>query len=85
MTKGESTKQHILSVSLDLFSKNGFAGTSIRQIAKAVGIRESGIYNHFSSKGQIFREISETLKARRLAITSLMIHLSKNSRIRLSF
>lgn len=63
MTKGESTREEILNVSLELFSKNGFAGTSVRQIARGVGIRESGIYNHFSSKDDIFKEISNNFKS----------------------
>jgi AcrR family transcriptional regulator len=63
MTKGESTREEILNVSLELFSKNGFAGTSVRQIARGVGIRESGIYNHFSSKNDIFKEISNNFKS----------------------
>ena len=62
MTKGENTRDEILTVSLELFSKNGFAGTSVRQIARGVGIRESGIYNHFASKDDIFREISQNFR-----------------------
>jgi AcrR family transcriptional regulator len=46
-----------MSAALDLFSKYGFAGSSIRHIARDVGIRESAIYNHFSSKDQILSEI----------------------------
>lgn len=63
MAKGEATRQLILDISLDLFSKNGFAGTSVRHIAREVGIRESGIYNHFSSKDEIFKEIAHKFKS----------------------
>ncbi len=62
MTKGNSTKEQILATSLELFSRNGFAGTSVRQIARGVGIRESAIYNHFRSKDEIFSEISKSFK-----------------------
>lgn len=53
------TKQKILNISMDLFSKQGYSGTSIRQIAKKVGIRESGIYNHFKGKKSILEELFE--------------------------
>ncbi len=57
----KNTKEKILQKSLDLFVKKGFSGSSIRDIAKEVGIRESGIYNHFSSKKQILTEIINKL------------------------
>jgi len=52
-----STKEKILNESLDLFAANGYHGTSMREIAKAVGIKGSSIYNHFSGKEDIFSEL----------------------------
>lgn len=51
------TKDKILDVSIDLFSRYGYDGVSIRQIAGEVGIRESSIYNHYSSKQSILKAI----------------------------
>lgn len=51
------TKDMILQEALKLFSNSGYEGTSIRQIASKVGIKESSIYSHFSSKEEIFRAI----------------------------
>lgn len=51
------TKDKILDVSIDLFSEYGYDGVSIRQIAGEVGIRESSIYNHYSSKQAILKAI----------------------------
>lgn len=51
------TKDKILDVSIDLFSKYGYDGVSVRQIAREVGIRESSIYNHYSSKQDILKAI----------------------------
>lgn len=53
------TKKRILDVSLDLFSKNGYSGTSIRQIARSVGVSESAIYNHFKGKDKIIKTLFE--------------------------
>lgn len=51
------TKDKIMDVSIDLFSKYGYDGVSVRQIAREVGIRESSIYNHYSSKQDILKAI----------------------------
>jgi len=53
------TKNKINNVALKLFNKNGIKATSIRQIAKDVGITEGAIYKHFESKDQIAYEIFE--------------------------
>lgn len=77
-----STREKILSESLDLFSKKGYHGTSMREIAKAVGIKGSSIYNHFSGKEEIFSELfnylapnlnSGEIKARFMALDPLEV------------
>lgn len=52
-----STREKILNKALDLFAENGYHGTSMREIARAVGIKGSSIYNHFSGKEDIFSEL----------------------------
>ncbi|MBQ2666700.1 TetR/AcrR family transcriptional regulator [Methanobrevibacter sp.] len=52
-----NNKEKIFNVSIDLFSKYGFDGVSVRQIAGEVGIKESSIYNHYSSKQAIMNSI----------------------------
>jgi AcrR family transcriptional regulator len=47
------TRGDILARALDLFSERGFYGTSTRDIARAVGVRESALYHHFPSKEAI--------------------------------
>ena len=44
------TRAAILDAALALFAERGFFGTSTREIARRVGIRESGLYNHFANK-----------------------------------
>jgi Transcriptional regulator len=51
------TREKIISLALELFAQNGFSATSMRQIAKTVGIRESSIYNHFASKDEILEAV----------------------------
>jgi AcrR family transcriptional regulator len=57
LTKGEQTRKQIVSEAHELFLKQGFHGTSMRQIAKAAGIALGGIYNHFANKEEIFEAV----------------------------
>lgn len=51
------TKDKIFDMDLDLFSKKGYDSVSVRTIASEVGIKESSIYNHYSSKKDILMSI----------------------------
>lgn len=51
------TKDKIFDTALDLFSKKGYDSVSVRTIASEVGIKESSIYNHYSSKKDILMSI----------------------------
>jgi len=53
----KSTKTRILEVSLELFSTNGYKSTTVRGIAKKVGITQSGLYNHFKNKDAILETL----------------------------
>ena len=52
-----TTKEKILSEAMELFSIHGFEGVSMRDIAAAVGIRESSIYKHYAGKKAILDAI----------------------------
>ena len=52
-----TTRERILDAALDLFSVHGYDGASIRQIARAVGLRESSLYNHFAGKEAILHAL----------------------------
>ena len=47
------TRDEILRVAIDLFTDSGFEGTSVRDIARAVGITQSSLYYHFANKDEI--------------------------------
>jgi AcrR family transcriptional regulator len=57
--EARQTRDAILETALGLFAAQGFAGTSLRQIAHAVGISESAIYAHFESKQAIYETLFE--------------------------
>ena len=47
------TRERILNVALDLFTRQGFDGTSLRQIAESLGLTKAALYYHFESKDDI--------------------------------
>lgn len=51
--RGDTTRAAIVSAACDLFLRQGYHGTSVRQIAAAAGIVPGAVYNHFPSKEAI--------------------------------
>lgn len=56
MSKGTQTKEMILERCAQLFSKQGYFGSSLADIMQETGLEKGGIYNHFSSKEQLALE-----------------------------
>lgn len=57
MSQKVPTKERIFEAAVHLFATKGYHGTSIRDIAKSVGIKESSMYNHFAGKEALFQSI----------------------------
>jgi len=51
------TKERLIQAALELFSENGYEGTSVDEIAKAVGIKAPSIYAHFKGKEEILQAV----------------------------
>jgi AcrR family transcriptional regulator len=58
-TKGQLTRSRLIEAAYQLFSNQGYHGTSMRQIAQHTGLALGGIYNHFDSKEDIFFAVLE--------------------------
>ncbi|HRN93610.1 MAG: TetR/AcrR family transcriptional regulator [Chitinophagales bacterium] len=52
-----SRKAHIRNSAQKLFQEKGYAATSMRDLAKEVGVEAPSLYNHFSSKNELLKEI----------------------------
>ena len=48
------TKERIPAAALELFSKNGYAGTKIRELSASLGLVKTGVYKHYESKEAIW-------------------------------
>lgn len=55
--KGETTRLAIEDAAIHLFLEQGYHATSMRQIADHAQLALGGIYNHFSSKDEIFEAL----------------------------
>jgi AcrR family transcriptional regulator len=51
--KGEQTRAQILDTALELFRTQGYAETTMRQIAQAAGVAVGNAYYYFASKDQL--------------------------------
>ncbi len=56
MSKGEQTREMILERAAQLFSRQGFFGSSLSDIMQETGLEKGGIYNHFTSKENLALE-----------------------------
>ncbi len=56
MSKGTQTRERILERAAQLFSRQGYFGSSLTDIMHETGLEKGGIYNHFSSKEQLALE-----------------------------
>lgn len=54
LSKGERTSRVLVDAAYNLMVTQGYAATSMRQIANKAGLSLGGIYNHFSSKEDVF-------------------------------
>jgi TetR/AcrR family transcriptional repressor of nem operon len=53
-SKGDLTRQKIISKSMQLFSVQGYFNTPIAAIVKATGLTKGGLYGHFRNKEEIW-------------------------------
>ena len=69
LSKGSKTKAKILKTALKLFSSNGYKATTVRDIAGAMGMKQSALYNHFKNKDAILEALISELTS------SAIVHL----------
>jgi AcrR family transcriptional regulator len=56
MAGGERRLQ-IVRVAMELFARNGFSGTTTKEIAHSAGISEAMVFRHFATKEELYHAI----------------------------
>lgn len=56
-SRKDRKRAEIVAVAQDLFFRDGYAATSMSQIAVAVGGSKATLYNHFQSKDELLRAV----------------------------
>lgn len=55
--KPETRKEQIIQTAAKLFKEKGYSAVTMRDLAKAMGIRAASLYNHINSKQDILKDI----------------------------
>jgi AcrR family transcriptional regulator len=58
-----ATREHLIDVARQRFTKQGYAATSIEDIVQRVGVAKGALYHHFSGKDALFRAVYEAVLA----------------------
>ena len=69
-------KREILEIAARLFARNGYKGTSIREIGEASGVLGGSLYHHIRSKDALFTELHDA------ALDAVFVTLSDQHRLR---
>jgi len=68
-----STRQAIFAAAAEAFSRYGFNGVGVDDIAKAAGVNKAMIYYHFDDKLALYREIvRDSLRAFGAAVSAIV-------------
>jgi AcrR family transcriptional regulator len=58
-SKGDLTRERVLDAAEALFAERGYEGTTLRDVAARVGLRNPSLYNHFDSKESLYTAVLE--------------------------
>jgi AcrR family transcriptional regulator len=56
------TRQRLIDVAVQLFTKHSFAGTSLQMIADELGITKAAVYHHFHTREELLVAVVEPLR-----------------------
>ncbi|HEX3507605.1 MAG TPA: TetR/AcrR family transcriptional regulator [Candidatus Dormibacteraeota bacterium] len=57
--QGDATRLALLAAARELFGENGYAATSIEEMAARAGVTKGAVYHHFGGKSSLFQQVYE--------------------------
>jgi TetR/AcrR family transcriptional regulator len=70
----QRTRSSVLDAAEELFAERGFAGTSMRDLARASGVSQALIHHHFGSKEELYQSVKRRVVHRFQEIWSTQVH-----------
>src|SRR5215472_5027114 len=77
--RGVDRHASIVRSAIQLFAEKGFRGTTTRELARALGVTEPVLYQHFKTKNDLYRAIIESKAREGLAKSAELGHLLQGS------
>jgi AcrR family transcriptional regulator len=69
----EARRTSVLETSTEIFSRRGYRGTSMNDIAAAVGLGKPSLYHYFASKEEILTQLYENVLAESVAEAQIVV------------
>jgi AcrR family transcriptional regulator len=80
---GDTAREEVLDAAGELFTTRGYAATSTRRIAEAVGIRQASLYHYFRTKDDILEVLLSGTVTRPLTACDRLSRLALRPEVRL--
>ena len=77
----KTTKERILEEAVRLFSRRGYMGTSMSDIAGQLGITKAALYKHYTGKQEILDCIIQRIDVMELARMRQLSYLRRSRRL----
>lgn len=75
-------RTQVLEIAAEQFARTGLHGTTTQTLAKAAGVSEPVLYNHFNGKECLFREaVENNIETRLRALDDRLASIGRNSLI----
>jgi len=79
-TNGGTRRDELLGIAAELFARNGYSKTTVRDIADEAGILSGSLYHHFDSKETMLREILKDFMGTLISSFSEIVARDKGAR-----
>ncbi|WP_170856869.1 TetR/AcrR family transcriptional regulator [Geodermatophilus africanus] len=80
---GHTAREEVLDAAGELFTTRGYAATSTRRIAEAVGIRQASLYHYFRTKDDILEVLLSGTVTRPLSACAHLMRMTLRPAVRL--
>jgi AcrR family transcriptional regulator len=80
---GATAREEVLDAAGELFTTRGYAATSTRQVAEAVGIRQASLYHYFPTKDDILAALLSATVTSPLWVRARLVELPVRAEVRL--